>query len=135
MPFPSDPFPKRGATRVCPLTAPLSFCLIHNFPLWFPKTEQTKTTHSLATNDAPFSRKRDGFFVAGWGLCYATPHPAKGFASGLQRAFGASLLTLKKTREQITQRKLQIKETDGECECLSRSTYISPASATRAKIY
>ena len=35
--------------------------------------------------------------MAGWGLCYRTaPHPAKGFASGLQRAFGASLLTLQK---------------------------------------
>lgn len=29
-------------------------------------------------------------------VLHTTPHPAKGFASGLQRAFGASLLTLSK---------------------------------------
>lgn len=29
-------------------------------------------------------------------MLHTTPHPAKGFASGLQRAFGASLLTLQK---------------------------------------
>lgn len=99
MPFPSDPFPKRGATRVCPLTAPLSFCLIHNFPLWFPKTEQTKTTHSLATNDAPFSRKRDGFFVAGWGLCYTTtPSCQKADALWTPGPLGASLLAVQRQK-------------------------------------
>ena len=39
-----------------------------------PEKEMNKTAHSLAANDTAFSRKRGGFFVAGWGLCYPQPH-------------------------------------------------------------
>ncbi|WP_427823506.1 hypothetical protein [Desulfovibrio sp. SGI.169] len=82
-----------------------AFFLLHTqFFAMVPENRANKTPHSLATNDTAFSRKRGGFFVAGWGLCYAAPHPAKGFASGLQSAFGAALLTLAK-RQKTGQKK------------------------------
>lgn len=44
-------------------------------------------------------KDREEFFFTGWQLSDNSWHPAKGFASGLQRAFGASLLTLSKRQE------------------------------------
>lgn len=51
-----------------------AFFLLHTqFSAMVPEKRTNKTAHSLAANDTAFSRKRGGFFVAGWGLCYAQP--------------------------------------------------------------
>ena len=54
------------------MTAPFSFCLMHNFSLCFPKTGRTKRPIRSPQMIRLFSRRRGGFFVAGWELCYNT---------------------------------------------------------------
>lgn len=51
-----------------------AFFLPHaQFSAMVPEKRTNKAAHSLAANDTAFSRKRGGFFVAGWGVCYTQP--------------------------------------------------------------
>ena len=94
-------FPNAARPGYAPCRA--AFFLPHTqFSAMVPEKRTNKTAHSLAANDTAFSRKRGGFFVAGWGLCYTQPHPARRLTpSGLQRAFGAALLTLSEMRQKL----------------------------------
>ena len=56
MPLPSDPFSKHGATRVCPLAAPLSFCPVNNIFRYGSRNVTNKTFHSFVANDMFFFR-------------------------------------------------------------------------------
>lgn len=56
MPLPSDPFSKHGATKVCPLAAPLSFCPVNNIFRYGSRNVTNKTFHSFVANDMFFFR-------------------------------------------------------------------------------
>ena len=64
-----------------------AFFLLHTqFLSMAPENRANKTAHSLATNDAPFPENVAGYSWQDGGCATRKPHPAKGFASGLQKS-------------------------------------------------
>ena len=78
-----------------------AFFLPHaQFSAMVPENRANKTAHPFTANDAAFPKDEAGSSWQDGGCATRTTlHPAKGFASGLQNAFGAALLTLQKGRK------------------------------------